>query len=160
MTEQNYPPNFSRAEMLVSSTASRHGVSNEPATAEIEANIASTAWKLQGIREALAKHYGRTYPIRIFSVYRSLAVNNLVGGSKSSAHMRGMAADIIVPGLRNRELAAFLKANVVGYDQIILEFPDSPSGGWVHIGWATRPRGQLLTASKQGGVTVYKTGLA
>ena len=36
----------------------------------------------------------RLGPIRVTSGYRSLAVNTKIGGSRTSAHMKGLAADI------------------------------------------------------------------
>jgi hypothetical protein len=144
--------NFSRAEMLVSNTATRKGISNEPDSPGIEENILKSAKFLQLVRDKLGK------PIRVLSCYRSPAVNKAVGGSKTSAHMKGLAVDIQVDGMSNKALAEFIRDNFE-YDQIILEFPPN---GWVHVGIKTftAKRMQLLTASKVNGKTVYTTGLA
>lgn len=145
-----YPPNFSRSEMLVSATAARHGISNEPTSDEIEANILKCAKFMQLLRNKLDR------PIRILSCYRSPEVNRLVGGSKTSAHMRGLAIDFVVPGMDTKKVAEFV-VNNFKFDQCIYEF-----GSWVHVGIATdkSQRQQVLTARKSGGKTVYLTGIA
>lgn len=152
-----YPPNFTRAEMLRSNTAIRRGIPNTPASEDIEQNILEMAWFLQRLRNALANDFGKAVPIRVLSVYRNPAVNKAVGGSRTSAHLRGKAADIEMDGLSNKKLAEFIRdkfGNEV--DQIINEFPPD---GWVHVGLADKPRRQLLTAVKVNGKTHYKIGL-
>jgi hypothetical protein len=147
--------NFSRSEMLVSNTATRLGLSNEPATPEIEANLLRSAKYLQTIRDKLGK------PIRVLSCYRSPAVNKAVGGSATSAHMRALAIDMVAQDIDNRDLAEFIRDNFE-YDQIILEFYDKKTnGGWVHVGTPSphHTRNEVLTAVKVYGKTVYKQGL-
>jgi hypothetical protein len=68
------------------------------------------------------------------SGYRSPAVNRAVGGSKSSQHAKGEAVDFEVPGVSNRDLFMWCRANLE-FDQLILEFHDpakGPASGWVH----------------------------
>lgn len=143
---QDYPKNFSRAEMLVSNTAIRKGISNEPDSAEIEANLLRSAKYMQSIRDKLGK------PIRILSCYRSPAVNKAVGGAKNSAHMKARAVDIQVENMPNKELAEFIRKNFPDASQIILEF-----NSWVHVEIPGNNRGlnQYITAVKQDGRTVY-----
>lgn len=145
----NYPPHFSRAEMLFSETAMRNNIDNEPENEQIESNIIRTAWQLELLRENIDQ------PIIINSGYRSPYLNNAVGGSKTSAHMRGLAADIRAIYLTPLELAKKAAEVLQDYDQIIHEF-----GRWVHIGFSdSAPRGELLTAMKENKKTVYKHGL-
>ena len=56
---------------------------------------------LQQIRTHFAK------PLIINSAYRTEAHNRAVGGSPSSRHLYGMAADIVVQGIAPEETAAF-----------------------------------------------------
>lgn len=144
--------NFSRAELLISNTATRLGLSNEPTGHEIEENLIRTAKYLQTIRDKLGK------PIRVLSGYRSPAVNKAVGGSLTSAHMRALAVDMVSPSMDNRDFAEFIRHNFE-YDQLILEFPPN---GWVHVGIPTthHTRNEVMTAVKVYGKTVYKPGLA
>ena len=137
--------------MLASITATRLGISNEPTSKEIENNIIRCAQFLQELRDKINKS------IRVFSCYRSPKVNKAVGGSKTSAHMQGLAVDFEVTGMSNKELAEYIRDNFTDYDQIILEFPP---GGWVHVGIATETsnRKQNLTAKKKNGKTVYSSG--
>lgn len=146
----NYPPHFSRDELLFSQTAARNGIDNSPTSDEIEANIVRTAWYLELLREKLGSR-----PIVVSSGYRSPYLNNAIGGSKTSAHMKGLAADISCPDMTPLELSRFIAENMDDYDQVIHEF-----GRWVHLGLSdTSPRGELLTAMKENNKTVYKIGL-
>lgn len=66
-------------------------------------NLTHLANRLQVIRDLLAK------PIIINSGYRSPQHNTAVGGAQNSFHLKGMAADIVVPGLAAHEVQRFLK---------------------------------------------------
>lgn len=160
MIERIFPPNFTRNEMLVSSTAKQLGLSNEPHSEEIEENIWKTAMFLQRVRDEIAKAGNKHPAIRVYSCYRSPEVNKAVKGSKTSAHLQGLAADIVVDGWMPVRLAHFIADNF-DYDQVINEF-----GEWVHVGIATGQcaRKQMLTAVKEEKngkmVTVYKRGFA
>ncbi len=55
--------------------------------------------RLQALRDALGR------PVIINSGYRNPAHNEAVGGSPNSYHLRGMAADIRVPGIHPAALA-------------------------------------------------------
>ena len=153
---QEYPKSFTREEMLVSATGVRLGIKNIPHSQEVERNICLMANVLQDLRDKLAAAYGKELPITVLSCYRSAELNKAVGGSKSSAHLRGLAADIRVKGLTSSELAHFIRVNMK-YDQLILEFPSS-ANTWCHLGItedASKYRQQSLIAEKVKGVTKY-----
>jgi len=87
--------------------------------------------------EKLRKFIGR--PVIVYSAFRCPALNELVGGSKGSQHLRGEAADFAVDGYRDRTGLEFIFEwcrNHLTYRQIILEVPGSPEGRtpWIHIG--------------------------
>jgi len=95
-------------------------------------------------------------PIRITSGYRSPSVNAAVGGSRTSRHMTGLAADFKVRGLNARQLVDCIdrlrEDGVIDYDQAIAYAPSR--GGHVHIGLAPEgvtPRRQMLWAAAEGG---------
>lgn len=125
---------FTLDEMTLSETAARNGLDNTPGL-EALANLKKVAAVLEQIRALVGK------PVAISSGYRSPAVNKAVGGSNTSAHVKGLAADINVPGMKPAALAAIIKTSNIPFDQLILEFDR-----WVHIGLSnTSPRGELLT---------------
>lgn len=150
--------NFTLAEMTVSQTATRLGIDNSPSPAH-KANLQRLVTELlQPIRDALG------HGISVSSGYRSPTLNTRIGGSQTSAHSIGMAADINAHGYGNsRQLAIFIRdylvKNKVPFDQLILEF-----GDWVHIGLTNRAgaqRRQVLTARRdKDGKTEFVAGIA
>lgn len=143
-------PNFYLSEMTISAAAARAGVSNVPPQATL-AIMRQTAQRMEEVRRLLGNK-----PIIITSCYRSPAVNALVGGSKTSAHVGGYAVDFTCPKFGTpAEVAAHLARHLKGFDQIIEEF-----GQWVHVGFGPGQRAQKLTARKVNGRTVYTAGIA
>jgi uncharacterized protein YcbK (DUF882 family) len=49
--------------------------------------------------------------VKVNSGYRHPLVNAKVGGSATSDHCKGFAADIEIPGIANAELAEWIKDN-------------------------------------------------
>jgi zinc D-Ala-D-Ala carboxypeptidase len=151
----NLTTNFTLAEMVKSDTALRHDMDNTPGENEI-ANLKRLAEKvLQPVRD----HYQKG--VKCNSGYRAPAVNQKVGGSPTSDHCKGQAADIEIPGVANADLAKWITENLE-FTQIILEFytPGVPDSGWVHVSYdPDNLKKQVLTAAKQGGKTVYLQGL-
>jgi zinc D-Ala-D-Ala carboxypeptidase len=143
--------NFTLKELTRSDYANRMGLDNTPSEVVI-ANLKNLATSIiQPIRD----HFGI---VIINSGYRSPQVNAAIGGSKTSDHVEGLAADLEVPGITNYSLAKWCSENLI-FKQLILEFytPGDPESGWVHISLGTK--GQVLTAVKEKGSTIYKVGL-
>lgn len=147
--------NFTLEELTKSETALRKGLDNTP-TVEVVENLKTLAEKvLQPVRD----HFARG--VKVNSGYRAPEVNAAVGGSKTSDHCLGMAADIEIPGLPNAELAEWIEANLE-YTQLILEFYTQgvPDSGWVHVSYdPANLKKQSLTAVKREGKTIYLPGL-
>lgn len=147
--------NFSLEEMIKSETAMRRDMDNTPGDAEI-ANLKTLAEKvLQPVRN----HYAKG--VKVNSGFRHPEVNAAVGGSKTSDHCKGQAADIEIPGVANADLAQWIVDNL-DFTQVILEFytPGIPDSGWVHVSYNSADlKKQVLTAMKENGKTVYKPGL-
>ncbi|SCF27078.1 zinc D-Ala-D-Ala carboxypeptidase [Micromonospora viridifaciens] len=80
------PINFSYAE-LNHCNSDWSGGAVSAATAKFNARV--TMWKLQAMRHALGDQ-----PITVTSGFRSYACNNAVGGSSTSRHLYGDAADL------------------------------------------------------------------
>ena len=147
--------NFSLHELTKSETALRYDMENNPSPVEI-GNLTELAGKvLQPIRD----HYQKG--VKINSGFRHPDVNAKVGGSRTSDHCKGMAADLEIPGVPNAELAEWVKDNLE-FTQLILEFytPGIPDSGWVHVSYDPKNlKKQVMTATKQNGKTVYLPGL-
>lgn len=147
--------NFSLAEMVKSDTALRLDMENTPGDDEIANMTALCDNVLQKVRD----HYGMG--VKVNSGFRHPDVNAAVGGSKTSDHCKGMAADIEIPGVANADLAQWIVDNCE-FRQVILEFytPGIPDSGWVHVSYNPDDnKKQVLTAMKENGKTVYKPGL-
>ena len=151
----NLTKNFTLSEMTKSETALRHGMDNTPDQTAIS-NLQALAFHvLQPVRD----HYGTG--VKINSGFRHPEVNAKVGGSKTSDHCKGMAADIEIPGVANGDLAEWIKNNLP-FTQLILEFytPGVPDSGWVHVSYdPANLKKQVMTAARQDGKTVYLPGL-
>jgi zinc D-Ala-D-Ala carboxypeptidase len=151
----NLTKNFTLEELTKSETALRHNMDNSPGQAEVDSLLALAENVLQPVRD----HFARG--VKCNSGYRSLEVNQKVGGSRNSDHIRGQACDIEIPGIPNAELAEWIKGNLQ-FNQLILEFytPGVPDSGWVHVSYIPEAnRNQVLTATKKDGKTVYLQGL-
>ena len=143
--------NFTLEELIRSYEGERKGIDNTPNSLVVNNLLLLATTILQPIRDTLG-------PVVIKSGYRSPILNKLVGGSSTSDHVLGLAADIEVPTISNYHLAMWCKNNLE-FKQLILEFyaPGNPKSGWVHISYGTKQ--QILTAVKENGKTIYKTGL-
>jgi zinc D-Ala-D-Ala carboxypeptidase len=151
----NLTANFSLHELSKSETALRMGFDNTPDEEATENLRLLCEMVLQPVRD----HYGKG--VKVNSAYRSPESNAAVGGSKTSDHCKGMAADIEIPGVANADLAQFIMDNL-DYTQLILEFytPGIPDSGWVHVSYdPNNLKKQELTATKVAGKTQYLPGL-
>lgn len=133
---------FKAAEMLKSETAEKNKIQNTPSV-EVEQNIE----ELLGVLDSLREHYGK--PIKITSGYRCTELNKLVGGSPTSAHVIGYAADLQPMGdtFENfkAEVLRWLDTGVK-FDQCIIE--RNKNTQWVHFGLYNRKgqqRGQQFS---------------
>lgn len=147
--------NFWLNELVKSSTADRLGISNEPGIEEIVNLTVLVNHVLQPVRE----HFG---VITINSGYRSPELNSKIGGSKTSQHCNGEAADFEQLGTPNAEVATWI-SNELDFDQLILEFytKGKPNSGWVHCSFKKdgSNRQKIMTALRVKKKTVYRDGL-
>lgn len=61
--------------------------------------------KLVKILQAIRSHFGQ--PVNLTSGYRTVSHNKKVGGADYSQHIYGMAADVVVVGVRPDEVADY-----------------------------------------------------
>jgi len=122
---------FSLSELTKSQTAIRKGIDNKPTLEHIE-NLTELCVQ---ILEPTRRNFGK--PMVITSGYRSEELCEAIGSKSTSQHAKGEAADFEMFGIDNKELAKYIKNNLV-FDQLILEFynPDDPSSGWVHCSYS------------------------
>lgn len=146
--------NFSVAELSKSEWATRNGVDNTPSMTVID-NLQQL---VDNILQPVRDKFG---PVVVTSAYRSPAVNTGIGGSATSDHTKGQAADFEVQGMANKALAEWIRDNLK-FTQLILEFPSKsdPNAGWVHCSYdKVNLKCEVLTAVKIGGRTGYNKGL-
>lgn len=113
--------NFTITELVKSDTAERQGINNTPDINSLDNLLELIFYVLQPIRDKLGK------PMVITSGYRSVKVNNLVGGVSNSQHLYGQAADFVVNGMTPNQVVEFVKNSGIEFDQLIDE------GSWTHI---------------------------
>lgn len=131
--------NFWLSELTKSQTATRYGIPNNPNSTQTK-NLKNLCGAiLQPVRD----HYQR--PVVVSSGYRSPMLNARIGGSGTSQHCFGQAADFEVPGLSNPEVATWIRKNL-DFDQLILEFYDgkNPNSGWIHCSYTSQNRKQSM----------------
>ncbi len=147
--------NLSLSEMTKSTTAKRRGIDNSPTEEHIE-NMKVLA---ENIFQPIREHFG--VPFSISSGYRSEALNEAIGGSKTSQHSKGLAIDIdrdynFDPN--NAQVFHYIKDHL-NFDQLIWEFGTEENPSWVHVSYTTTEtqRGQILVAYKDdNNKTKYK----
>lgn len=131
---------FTIKELCKSNTAKQKGIDNTP-TPEAEENLVLLIEKvLDPLREAWGE------PIIVTSGYRGEELNKLVGGSKTSQHMTGQAADIrTVSDTKedNRKLYELVKVLGLPVDQCINEYDYD----WVHVSYSPRNRRSFFAIS-------------
>lgn len=144
---------FTLEEMTASATAKRKGISNKP-TPDI---VAALQRLVTNVLDPLREEWGA--PIIVTSGYRSVKLNTAVGGARGSQHTYGQAADIRTVSDRpedNRRLRDLLINLNLPFDQLIDEY----NCDWIHVSYrAAGSRGQILSAKRVKGKTVYMPGV-
>ncbi|GMQ23666.1 D-Ala-D-Ala carboxypeptidase family metallohydrolase [Algoriphagus sp. oki45] len=144
--------NFPLRELLRSQTATRWGYEEQfsPEPVIIDNLRLLCEHVLQPLRDRLGR------AVFVNSGYRSPRVNQAVGGSKSSQHLTGHAADIETGHLSIEQLYQRIKNSDLPYDQLIQEFNQ-----WVHVSF--NPQGgrrQCLRATRgQDGKVKYSVDI-
>lgn len=144
---------FTLQEMTASLAARRLGINNTP-TADI---VMALQRLVTNVLDPLREEWGA--PIIVSSGYRCPKLNAAVGGARQSQHLYGQAADILTLSDKpeeNKRLRDLLVRLNLPFDQLIDEY----GCDWLHVSHrATGNRGQLLSAKRIGGKTVYTPGI-
>lgn len=135
---------FELEELEHSDTAMRRGIDNRCPELLRPALLLLCQRTLEPAREALG-------PIRVTSGYRSLELNELVGGAEGSQHTKAEAADLVPVGVSLRKAFEWFRQNAE-FDQLIWEF-----GRWIHVSNTNRyqPRREVLEAASVHGRAKY-----
>lgn len=116
--------NFTLREFVRSAQARKRGIRNDPGPGDLE-RIRATALHLQLLRNDVGK-------LVVTSGYRAPRLNEAVGGSPTSAHVKGLAGDVYPEDATLLDVMLWYTSrrndDTVRWDQVILE------PGWVHIG--------------------------
>jgi hypothetical protein len=117
---------FGLEELTRSETARREGIPNAPEEAQV-ANLRTLCEQvLDPLRDAVGM------AIKVNSGYRSVKLNQRIGGAANSQHVQGMAADIQAPGMRVLDLFKRVIELRLPFDQIIYEAQNARTK-WVHV---------------------------
>jgi len=147
--------NFTLGELTKSQTATRHSIDNTPSLTTID----NLQLLVDNVLQPVRLHFGR--PVTISSGYRSPKLNTAIGGSATSDHTKGQAADIEIVGVDNKVLAEFIRDNLP-FTQLILEFyiDGVADSGWVHVSYdKDNLKKEVLKATKNSAnKTVYTRG--
>ena len=145
---------FTLSELTRSDTASRLGILNIPDARQADSLIHLIDDVLDPVREHLAR------PVAVTSGFRCPELNRQVGGTPTSQHTKGQAADLVIHGgtpADNRTLALAI-FNLGTFDQLIFEntsrYDLNPQ--WVHV--SHRPDGtdRHQVMKKVRGENIYR----
>lgn len=139
-------PHFSVEEATHSQTATRLRIDNTIPD-NILPHVTSAAIGLELVRRELNSN-----AIIVSSWYRCPELNKAVGSKPTSAHVTGYAIDFTSPSAGSpSQIVAALVRSKVPFDQLIQEFYEpGKTGGWVHISFDPRMRGQALVIDHNG----------
>lgn len=142
---------FTLEELIASDTAKAKGIDNTPT----EAVIANLSVLVVNVLEPLRVAMNR--PIVVTSAYRSPKLNTAVGGSSTSHHLTGCAADIRF----NRSEKEYTDADIFDYLYRHLPYTELiaegiPSG-WVHVAYDPSRSDKAVKYMVSSAGTVHKS---
>lgn len=130
---------FTINELCKSTTADKYHINNTP-TSDVIHNLTLL---IEQVLDPLREKMG--CPIIVSSGYRCKALNTKVGGSKTSQHMSGQAADIyctkkvngktVVDTAKTRKLFDTIVNTGMVFDQLILEKGTPTAPQWIHVSY-------------------------
>jgi len=131
-------PHFTLGEMV---RTSHRSIDNTPTPEIVDRLTVLCRNFLEPIRDAFG-------PLWVTSGFRCEALNRAIGGSSTSSHVLGCAADIVpVKGHLTVDIVGWMAyGSDLRYDQVIDEY--SSTANWIHVGMARpgrEPRLQALT---------------
>ena len=135
-------PHFALSELTRSST----GIPNDPDLQALHHLADLCRDVLEPVRALLG------VPLKVNSGYRSGAVNRAIGGSKTSQHMQGQAADVVPVGMDAEEAMKLIAEAVRAGSLPHLGQAIVYASGFLHLSIDTeKPRQHLLRSASRGG---------
>lgn len=126
---------FTKSELTRSDTARILKIDNTP-TPEALAALDALMWN---VLDPIRRMWGK--PIIVNSGYRCPKLNAAVGGSATSQHMKGEAADITAGDpTKNKELFDMIAQSAIPFDQLI----DEKNYRWIHVSYRPNGRRNIL----------------
>ena len=117
--------NFSIKELCHSDTATAFKFSNVPETIAVMDNLLNLiVYVLQPLRDKFGA-------IKVTSGFRNTRLNRLVGGSATSNHLVGSAADLIPQKATFKQLYDYVTTHL-DYDECFIE-TDKKGNKWLHV---------------------------
>ncbi len=148
----NLSKHFTLEELTASETAARLDIDNIPSQAEVQNLRDLCEFILEPLREGSGKL------IVINSAYRCLALNRVLKSKDTSDHVKGLAADIKIPGMTPLNVCGLVVMLNLPFKQCILEGGNT---GWTHVSLPPRgtpPKREKLTAVFKIGSVTYLPG--
>lgn len=138
--------NFTLSELTNSQTAKAKRINNSPNLSHID-NLKRLC---ENILQPLRDYMGE--PIKVNSGFRSKKLNFAIGGSKTSSHMKGEAADIECDNdKKNPEIFLFILQNL-DFDQLIIYKSEEGKPRFVHVSYSEgNNRNQAMIKRDAGG---------
>lgn len=139
---ENLSKNFTLEELISSNTAKAKGIDNTPGVIEKQ-NLKLLA---QTVLQPIRDKYGK--PISVTSGYRCPKLNAAVGGSKTSQHLKGQAADIKCTATTKAELFNLIKGMInkgeLTVGQLIWEYGTKKEPNWIHVSLPYTKKNNIL----------------
>lgn len=121
--DRHLSPHFRLGEMV---RTSHRRIDNTPSLDVVDRLTMLCQELLEPVRE-------RFGPLWVTSGYRCAALNTTIGGSSTSAHLHGCAADFVpVWDVSTHDIVKWIVSSNLLYDQVIDEY--SSTANWVHLG--------------------------
>jgi hypothetical protein len=138
-------PLAATAKLAPNFTAHELGADKPDANAIIVANLRRVAVFLQAMRDLLG------VPLRVTRAFSTAVENADVGGSPTSDHPNGLAADVVAVGLTpfavyQRLTKAVADQKLPAFDQLIYYAVDDH----IHVGLGAKVRGEVLLKTTEG----------
>ena len=135
----NLSKHFTLSELTYSNAADSYNIENTPGRIELE-NLKKLCNEiLQPIRDKFGKS------IYVNSGYRNPKVNRLVGGSSSSQHIKGEAADITVGSKDGNKKLFDMIVQMIDKGEIkVGQLIDEYDYKWIHISIPYKKVNQIL----------------